>query len=210
MRFQAVTQIILVVLSLVIIFTLVRPMFADIRTDQDEIARFRQALDTVGQYNARLSELQQQVRSFNPEDIEALETYVPATVDTLAVSRDIQRIAGMNQVTVESIVPILSESGDTSVRAAEDPGMETIDPETGMPVEGGNLGSLTAEAGAGLQAHQFAFAGFGTYEQLTAMLADFERNIYPLRLIKLTFAAEAESTVYGISAVLETYALPLE
>lgn len=205
MRFQAVTQIILVVISLVIVFTIIRPMFADIRGNQDEITRFREALDTVGQYNARLGELQQRARSFNTADIEALYLYVPVAVDTLSVSRDIQRIAAMNQIIVESITPIT----DDAPAADGEQMVEIIDPETGLPV-GEETRSLAVEAHAGLVSGQFTLAGYGTYEQITAMLADFERNVYPLRLIKLDVTADATAAVYGITAVLETYALPQE
>lgn len=199
MRFQAITQLILVGVSLVIMFTVIRPMFGEIRAGQDEVQRIQGALDAVGQFNAHLAELRSRAQSFDPVAMRSLLTYVPTEVDPLAVSRDMQRIAELNEVTVISIG--IDQSSEEDEEAAEDP--EEEDADAPPP-------SLGAEASADLESVRFAFVGVGTYDQITSMLADMERNAYPLRLVSLQFAAAEDMPGYRATAVIETYALPLE
>lgn len=211
MRFQAITQIILVVLSLVMIFTIVRPMFAKIQVNQDEVHRFREAVATAGQFNARLSELRSIANSFSADDLAALELYVPAEIDTLSVSRDIVQIVEQNQMVVQSIgaeeleEPVESENAEMPMPppVPMDPAM---DPAMGM-VEGT---MLQEEAENSMIKQRFTLEVLGTYEQMKLMLADFERNAYPLRLVELEFTAGAESQLFLFTVVLETYALKFE
>lgn len=225
MRFQAITQILLVGLSLVMIFTIVRPMFETVSANQDEIEKFRNAVNTAGMFNARLSELRARAESFSQEDLSALEAYMPAEIDPLSVSRDIVAIVEENGLVLASI-----EAGESSepstdegegmmptdpgmVDPAMDPGMDpAMDPMMGG-VDAGMGAGLLSEAEKMLVTQAFTLEVLGTYEQMKELLADLERNAYPLRLISLEFGGseEGEETIvsdgYTFTLELETYAL---
>lgn len=202
MRSQAIIQLILVGISLVIVFTMIRPLFAEIRADQDDMVRFRTALDTVGQFNARLAELRNRAESFSRADLRALEVYVPTSIDVLSVSRDIERIADVNQMLVQSIT-VAGQTDDEGVSRAT-----PADPAS-AETDDGTAPSLAGEVSEDLVSKQFEFVGFGTYDQITNMLADLERNIYPLRLVSLTLTVDEAADIYQVVAILETYALPI-
>lgn len=234
MRSQAITQIILVALSLVMIFTIVRPTFESVRTNQDEIAKFREAVNTAGMFNAKLGELRARAESFNRADLEALETYLPAEIDPLAVSRDIVAIVEKNGMALDSIEAgessadtdegMVAMGGDpdaaagTAMAGPADPAMGgdpmMVDPMMAGVAPGVGMGSLITEAENLLVTQSFTVEVLGTYEQLKTFLADMEQNAYPLRLVNLEFGdggGEGEESVqsdgYSFSLEVETYAL---
>jgi hypothetical protein len=198
MRFQAITQIVLVLLSIIMIVTIVRPLFAGIAADQAEITRFKDAVNAADKFNAQLDSLAARANSFSVQQLNALETYLPATVDTLAVSRDIVAIAEQNQLLVQSVtttevpVEVVTQNG-----AAGDPAL--MEPQT-----------LGEEAERNVVTSRFTLEATGTYDQMKRALADYERNIYPLRLVSLAFTTDAETSILTFSAVFETYALNFE
>lgn len=198
MRFQAITQIVLVLLSIIMIVTIVRPLFAGIAENQAEIGRFKDAVNAADKFNAQLDALAARANSFSVQQLNALETYLPAAVDPLEVSRDIVAIAEQNQLLVQSVtttevpVEVVTKNGSDG-----DPAL--MEPQT-----------LQEEAERGVVTSRFTLEATGTYDQMKRALADYERNIYPLRLVSLTFTTDAETSILTFSAVFETYALNFE
>ncbi|MEX0930724.1 MAG: hypothetical protein WDZ68_00345 [Candidatus Paceibacterota bacterium] len=204
MRFQAITQIIFVALSLVIIFTVIRPMFGTIQENQNEVEKFQEALAAASQFNARLAELQSRANSFSPSNLNALETYIPAEIDILSVSRDIAYIAEENQLLIQTL-----EAEDVVEDAVEDGSDVSFNnqvDENGISVSESSIIAQSAEQS--LRSRRFSFEAIGTYEQMKQAMIDYERNAYPLRLVGLEFSAEDEgSTLYNFAMEFETYAL---
>ncbi|MEX0917638.1 MAG: hypothetical protein WDZ93_00615 [Candidatus Paceibacterota bacterium] len=197
MRFQAVTQIILVILSIVIILTIIRPMFVGISEEQDEVQRYREAVDLADQFNARLGELAQRANAFSAQELQALDTYLPSEIDPILVSRDLVAIADRNGLLVEEIaVEDDLEGGDTT--ASDQYALE----ETLMVQH-----TLEEEAEAAVTRHQFTIEAAGTYGQMKQMLRDVERNHYPLRLSQFEFKSDNQSSLLSFTATFETYVL---
>lgn len=186
------------------IFTIVRPMFGDIRDDQAEIGRYDEAIEAAGQVNARLSELRARMESFSAEELAALDAYVPGSVDPLSISRDIASIAEQNDLIVISLGQAEQEQSETEEVFNE--GEEMFPGETGAPA----AVSLAAVAEAALTDRRFEVSVLGSYESIKAMLADLERNEYPLRLVGLTFAPGEGSNLLSANLTIETYALAFE
>ena len=213
MRFLAITQIILVGLSVVIIFTVIRPMFDTIRLNQDEIVKFRQAISTAGEFNTRLTQLRARADSFSARDLEALETYIPPTIDMLSVSRDIALIAQQNGMIINDITAHDVEGSGTEEMAPFDPSAPLPPELAGDPMLDPNAAvgatSLVDEAERKLVSQTFSVDVLGSYEQMKSLLADFERNVYPLRLVGLEFTNDSSdsSDAFVFSLELETYAL---
>lgn len=224
MRFQAITQILLVGLSLVMIFTIIRPMFQDVQSNQTELARYRDAVSTAGQFTAKLNELRNRANSFSSEDLGALDAYIPSSIDQLSVSRDIAAMIEENEMIVQSVTAeepeseIEEEEGGfdaTIVEEVELPPAPDLDPgfvdpafvDPSMDAAVTRSASLASEAERGLVTQNFSVKVLGTYDQMKAFLVDLERNDYPLRLTEFDFSVEEESQLYTFTISVETYAL---
>ena len=155
------TQIGVIIVSVGILLTYVRPEFAAIGATQDEIAVYQTERTKIDEVNNRLRSLQDQMRQVSPEDERRLNAYLPKTIDDLAVIRDLQFISERAGVlfggaTYEGeqdfISPDLAES---QVRY--------------VPV-----------------AHAFSMSAQTSYPQLRELLRLIETNEYPLEIHELT------------------------
>lgn len=203
MRFQVGIQIVLLILAGVIAFSVIKPKFADIREDQNEVVAYKAALDNLGKYNQRLQALINQSNAVPSADREALFRYLPESIDTTAVSRDITNIVSRNsllllEISFEPIAPITTVNPDGSVVAAS----------LGNPADVSG-GVVEGSAGPALVSQKFKVNVVGTYNQMKSMMSDLERNDYPLRVVEFNFSLEeTETNLVQYSLVLETYALP--
>lgn len=196
MRFQAGIQILLLIVAVIIVMTVVKPKFAEIQYNQDEVVGYKSALQQASVYNTRFAELINKSRAIPVADRQALNTYMPLVINPTRVSRDIENIVQGNDLLLVELAA--DESGDVTVTNPDDfegrSSFVRVDPET----------TVTA---SGLIAQRFTVNTIGTYSQLKDMLEDFEKNAYPLRLIKLDFKVEELAVSNEYSVVLETYAL---
>lgn len=213
MRFQAIRQIILIVVALVIVFTVIRPMVMNIQADQRELSQYQQAVRTAGQFNTRLNELLSRMNSLSTEDITSLEMFLPAELDPLMVSRDITAIMQQNQMIVTSVT---AEDGQIIDTAQSESPAEYIAPppgEDGMVATNSTQApapSLAVEARRSLVSQRFTVNALGTYEQMKQALRDMEQNIYPLRLVTLEFVANPESILLDFTMEVDAFALHFE
>ncbi len=150
------TQIAMMAVSVGIIFTYVQPTFVDIGAVQDEIAIYQVERQKVAEVNTRLSSLIQQLNSISAVDQRALLTYIPDTVDSIAVPRDLKFIAEesgvfFKQATYEGIV-----TDNVFTDAVDD---------ISIP-----------------EAHRFNLSVDGTYGQIKNLLRLLEQNNYPLEI----------------------------
>ncbi len=152
------SQISLIVVAAALTMTYIKPMFVKISDVQDKIALYQEEKDKVAVVNQTLTTLVQQVNSVPLEDQKRLLIYMPNTVDTIAVPRDIQAIASEAGVLVRGI----TYEGPIAVAVVE-----------------GQSASNTPEP------HAFTIEFESSYEQLKAMLSSFEQNHYPLEVSEM-------------------------
>lgn len=204
MRFQAGTQIVLIIVSIVIVFTVIKPKLAEIGFAQNEVVTYRTALDNIGQYNQRLQNLISQSRAMSATEKEALFRYLPESIDAVAVGRDIYNMVNSNDLSLLDVTPgelklvttAVAEDGTVSADGM-DTGAVAPTPEEGGPVVTGSMYS-----------QQFKVSVVGTYEQMKGFLKDMERNAYSLRLVDFKFELEEEGgLVSQYDLTVETYAL---
>ena len=217
MRFQAGIQIILLVVSVVIVFTVIKPKFAVISQSQVEAAAYSNAVDNIGQYNARLQDLMNQASSISADDLAALYRYLPEEVDAVAVGRDIANIASDNGLLLLDVTPDDAEVVETEVDAgaygmAVDPGM-VADPSMSDPTMSGDatgfVESSAPTRSLSLSSQTFDVKVIGTYEDMKMMLQDLERNDYPLQVVEFAFSStdEDEGDLKEYTLLLRTYSL---
>lgn len=206
MRFQLGIQILLLITAGVIAFAVIKPMFADIRASQNELASYENALQNIGKYNQRLQTLLNQANSITSADRTMLFRYLPEETDAVAISRDITNIVENNNMLLVDISfgdlePVITTLLPSDTVSFEDPSFYQ-DPT--IYQEGGG-----ASATPKLHAQQFEVSMVGNYDQMKSVLQDFERNNYPLKLIEFGFTLEEESTnLAEYTFTLETYSLP--
>lgn len=205
MRFQLGIQILLLIIAGAIAFGVIKPKFADIRADQNEIVSYRKAIENIGKYNQTLQTLLNQYSALPAVDRDALLRYLPESVDVAAVSRDIGNIVELNRLLLLDI----SFSEPTPITTSLNEGV-VVDPYmTETYSETGGVVDVTGIPPSGLYSQRFQVSAAGTYDQMKEMLRDFEQNNYPLRLIEFSFSLDDSSSgLIQYSFTLETYALP--
>lgn len=188
MGYRSTVQILLVIISVVIVFTYIRPSFQEMKSVQDETQEYKEALENATTFNQELQRLLSVANSYSSSELRLLERYLPDRVDVIAVMRDIETIVKNNKMALTGLSSELS-------------GTEAYNP-TNVPQ--GQANSDTKENS--LYVQQFVVETAGTYDQFKLLLQDFERNAYPLEVVRIGFIP-GEGTLYTFSIVLETYAL---
>lgn len=159
------SQLMLFILSIMVIVTYVKPELGEMKSVQDKIASYKEERQKVSAVNATLSDLKNRVMSVSAEDNKRLLTYMPNTVDTLAIPRDIKAMSDEAGVIVKDI---------------------KYDGAAQPPVGEALVLSDQLEP----QAHTFSLVLEGSYAQLKQMFASFEQNAYPLEVRKLTMVRQ--------------------
>ena len=181
MGYKSITQIALFIISLVVIFTYIKPTFIAMKSTQDEIFQYSDASDKATQLNAQLAQLLSAEKSFAREDLMALETYLPNTIDDMAVMADITAMAGRSNLKI-----IKLSSG------------ELILPDEDVFFEGELIQS------DGTVHVDFTVEVSGGYDSLKQMLRLIEQNKYPLEIIDLTIGEFIEDEERDVTSSLET------
>lgn len=151
------TQGIVLVLALAIIFTYIKPTLAEIGIRQDEIAQTKTELETITAVNIRLNDLVKAVEAIPQVDKTALYAYLPDTVDEVKVLKDLSSMAAIVGIAVRD----LSYEGEEKINeAAEDAAVKPIP-------------------------HVFKISTAGSYEKLKQFLLFLEQNKYPLEVTTL-------------------------
>lgn len=177
MGYKLIAQVVLIVTSLVIIFTFINPSFETIRATQNETYQYQEAVGKASELNARLQELVMAKESFDPADLDKLERLVPTKIDKLQVMKDIESIFENRNMKIDS----LSASDE-------------ISPAMGVTVEG-----QPVVEGISVTYQDFEITFTGTYEQLKEVLTLMEANATLLEIMELNFevAASSDATVEG-------------
>ena len=180
------TQIALVLLSIGIITFYISPAFDDISTAQEQIAVYQRELGQVSAVNANLQTKLQQIDQISATDRDRLLTYMPDSVDVLAVMRDLEAAveqAGARLIDVNDNGPLQETTESRDARRA-----------------------VSAEGGAvGPHAYVFALTAEGTYGQVKDLVETLENNHYPLEVQRLLLSVseggfiEATMDVYTYS-----------
>lgn len=179
------TQIAMVVLSIAIIFTYVKPAFDEIRSVQDDIGVYQTEHSKIISVNDKLSTLVNQLESVSNEDQRRLSTYLPDTVDSIAVQRDLKFITSEAGVVYKNV----SYESD----ATNKPARREVEESENAP-----------------QAHSFLLSVEGRYEQLKNLFELLEQNNYPLEIQTVEIEqAEGGFLTASIQIATYTYQSPL-
>lgn len=171
------SQIIVAVVAVGIMVTYVRPTLTDIGDLQSSIATYREETSKVDDVNAQLSALVADADQLSTEDRRALRTFLPDSVDAVAIPRDIKFIA--------------DEAG-VFLRRASYQG-ESLDFFAGLE-----------DKEVRPRAHGFNVQLEGTYEQVKEFIALTEQNNYPLQINTMNLSG-AENGFINANFTLVTF-----
>ncbi len=175
------SQIALIILSLGIIFTYIKPALGEIGKIQDDIGVYQTERQKVSDVNKKLDRVTNAVNAVSSDDQRRLLTYIPEQVDTVAVPRDLKAIADSAGVVLSQI-------------KYEGPKETTAPPSF---VDPSMLSTAPAFSSFEPEAHVFSFELESSYEQIKMVLKAIEKNAYPLEVHDLTI----ESTEGGFLSV---------
>lgn len=151
------TQIALIIISVGIILTYITPTFENISTAQEQIAVYQDELGQVSAVNALLQTKLQQIDQVSDTDLNRLLTYIPDTIDVLAVMRDLENITNQSGARVIDI----TDNGPLEETT------ESREQRRGSVDEGP-------------YPYIFALTVEGTYNQVKELITLMENNEYPL------------------------------
>jgi len=189
----------IIILSGGIIFSYLRPTFAEVRADQDVIAEYRTEIEKVESTNARLQSLISEVAQMTDADRARLVRYLPPEVDMIMVQRDLLSIADVADITLETL-----EVGEEEAPAS--------------PVAVDAAVVATAPAST-LVPYTLSTSFTTTYENAKSFLNLLTTNEYPLHIVELQLSGSAASDdeeelsvvsdEVAVELTLETYALQI-
>lgn len=180
MGYKLIAQLSLIAASLVLLFTFVQPTLGDIKSKQDELFRYNEAIAKASQYNARLRELITIRDSFSTTDLQSLEKFVPTEIDQLKIMSEIAGIFSNRMIVVNSMTA-----------------QEIINPTEDIAFESGIVEDTLMYKDVSYQDFEVTFTG--TYDQLREILMLTEASDTLLEIVELNFdsSRSAEITEEG-------------
>lgn len=183
-----------IVLSVALFFTYVRPMMKDIRAIQDETRDYAQAIERADALRARVNELVAQQNSFSTADLERLEALLPDVRDDVAFMLQVDALADDHNMLFSNIKVTDAEEIAEELKDEQDKGSADIDPAAGTE----NTGAMAYDIS------EVSFTVTGTYEEFRRFLADLERSLLLVDVVKLDFK-ESEGDLVAFNLTVRTY-----
>lgn len=171
-------QIILYIVSAVIVIMYVQPTFKSVGLIQDEIAAREEDLSKVLSVTSQLATLVTTMQKVSDSDLNKLQTYMPNTIDEVAIARDITTMTQLSNVSITG-------------------GSVGYDGAGGLA--GGNRqGSVDSVPEPAR--HNFNLSIDSSYDNLKEFLYLVEQNNYPLELVEMKITANNSGNNQGPSS----------
>jgi len=177
------SQIGMIILSVGIIITYIKPTFAEIKEIQDDIAVYERQFADVQSVNSDLSSKVARLESVTNNNRTKLSKYIPNEVDPIAVQRDLKLIAEEAGVIYRGA----GSEGTESNNRRRSSNSADSDEETNLP-----------------SPHNFTMTVEGTYPQIKRLFSLLERNEYPLEVRSMDIS-KLEGIFLAVDLSLATY-----
>lgn len=177
-NFSLFTQIGMIVVAITIMFTFIKPTYANIQSIRDLTDTYKTEANKVKDVDDLLIKKASIVDGVSAADTAALKRYVPDAIDDIAIMKDIQAIfTGL-------AMPLLSLAANGGSASAV-----TVDGVTGT---------------GGLVSHSFTLATKVSYDELKTLLKVVEVNNYLLQVDELSITP-SESGSLGVTMALTAF-----
>ena len=174
---KAITQIGISAIALIIIFTYIKPTLVTIGEKQDDLYEYSDASNKAAELNRQLSTLMSTAKSFSSLDMQALDSYLPSSLDSMEIMGDIVAMTENGGMQLETIT-----SGEET---------EVLDD---VVLEDEVIKS------DGTTSVDFDLTVKGSYESFKALLQIFEQNNYPLEIVSLALSESTEGESDSVSS----------
>ncbi len=158
---SVLVQFALLLIGITLLVFYILPEFGEIGEKQDTLAEYNTAIERASLVNESLNRLLQEKQSISPADQERLDIYLPERINLVAVYRDLDAYTKRRNLDLVSI----SSSGT-----------------------GSGANTRTREANRNSTSASVLVAG--EYEEIKDMMADIDRNNYPLHVSSLNLVSQ--------------------
>lgn len=176
----------MIVLAIGIGYFYVMPTFNSIGEMQDDIALYKSEREKIEGVNMQLIELVNRLEGVPASDQRKLLTYLPDQVDSIAVSRLLQRMGVASGLLVEAV-------------SYEDVRLDYVD-----DAEQSEMADYPIP-------HEFSMTVLGSYQQIKNFLSVLETNEYPLEVHQLDISVvEGNFLEASLSVITYSHTEPSE
>lgn len=159
-KFGLLTQVGMIMIAVAIGMLYIRPSVVTIRETEDSVKLYQREVDNVSAVNQDLAGKIAAIDALPTADTQALLTYLPDSVDEIAVMKDILAILSQNNAATPDVVA--KNTAPTSALSAEEPAPDTL-----------------------VVPYDFEVKFKTTYPDLLKILSAFEGNNYLLQVTEL-------------------------
>jgi len=181
MSFKVIQQLVIISVAIGLVFLYIQPQLEVIQLKQNEVAQYTDAVNQANAFNQELNSKLNQINSISSVDFARVDRFLPFSIDSVAVARDIESLARRNDLIVNTITTQAIESNVSVNRIQEDEFDEFGELINDSATNRNLAGQLTGM--------QFTLQAVGTYDTFVSFLAATEANAYPLEIINLTVSS---------------------
>jgi len=195
---RIIFQVILVLLSVGLFFTIVNPMYTNESADapgvkklQSEIAKYNEALDKSDQLAAEKDRLLAIKTNLSPEDRTKIEKMLPDSIDNIRLVIDINNIAQRYDL----ILKQLQFTGNGSAKNTKNT-TASLDQNGRDITIGGDETTGSVE---------FSFSVTAQYETFKRFLSDLEDSLRIIDVSAIKMTQVSDTDFYDFNITLKTY-----
>ena len=195
---KLIFSISLIVISGVLFFTIVNPMYGDVSKLRTEVATYNLALNNSKELQATRDQLVDTYKNISQSDRERLDHFLPNTVNNIKFILEVERIANLHSMSIKNIKFDAKDTTDTKITAS------------------GTTSSITAASDKPVNlpygVFPIEFTTEGNYDTFVLFLKDLEHNLRLVDIKSVSFSVPAtlDKPTAGYDPNIYTYTLKVE
>jgi len=182
-----------IIISGLLFFAVVNPMYADVRVLRSDVATYNTALDHSKELEMTRDSLVDTYKNITESDKDRLSHFLPNTVNNIRFILEIEQIANLHSMPIKNI--------------KFDPGRASAQ----TPASGGTvIASNDPSASKPYGVFPIEFTTEGNYETFALFLKDIEHNLRLVDVKSVSFAVPPPVAGIGVDPNIYTYTLKVE
>ncbi len=191
---KALTPIFALIIAVGLGVTYIKPEFAKITASQAETKRYVDAIEKASQLKDLIDKKVQQINSFNPVDMDRLQTILPENVHEVAVMLDLDALARAHRLSLSDI-KVEKSALDTTTPPPIAPADPNAPPGT-TPAEPEKPAYISRD---------ISFTVTGTYEDFRKFVQGLEQSLVFFDVQTLSFS-QSQGDLTAFKLKIRTYA----
>lgn len=192
----------LIIISGVLFFTVVNPIYGDVKNLRTEVATYNIALDNSKELQSTRDGLVDTYKHITQENRERLEHFLPNTVNNIKFILEVERIANLHSMSIKNIKFDANKATPQDTKTTNPTSNTTVitanDPSTNQP-----YGTFPIE-----------FTTEGNYDTFVLFMKDLEHNLRLVDVKSVAFSVPpptdkpgqgADPSIYTYTIKVETY-----